>query len=447
MSINLSQHSTWLAVLGSAALALGTQACGGGGGGNSSSNPSATVVTTGTGVFLDAPVAGIDYLGNLGSLGKTNANGEFQYRIGETVEFYLGGQDGLKLGRALIGSVGTTATDGKYYVTPLDLVQQEENASATPKTVDLTDTRVKNMAYLLQALNAGTGATLDLSGIDAAKVKQYKLLVNFASTVPFDGDTPLQSFFLDNVHKDKGSRTTTALTVANAVTTMDANIKKRFDGSYSGTWSNAGANKSGTWQFTIANGALSSGQYAGSSSGTFTGTLSPTGVITLTGGTDSLITAGDNDLLRINHDGSVGCKVCTTTRMNGERAMDLVGTWKMKVSNEAFGTLKNITANECGMLGQEVTVVITKNGSGVHAIQFAGNNLPSQGTLTTTSRGFSFNLTGATADRQWPFTWSGSVNCLNDFTCLGEGRYTLDTTVAGTPYFCGTVQNDLYQRN
>ncbi|MBF0261042.1 MAG: hypothetical protein HQL97_04255 [Magnetococcales bacterium] len=445
MSINLSKSSTWLAVLGSAALALGTQACGGGGKDNASAP---TIASNGTGVFLDAPVAGIDYFGSAGSTGTTNDKGEFSYWLGEIIDFHIGGRDGLKLGQVQIGQVGATATDGKYYVTPLDLVQHEENAStANPKTIDLTDTRVKNMAYLLQALNAGTGTTLDLRGIDTAQLLKYKLLVNFASSLAFDGDGTLKSSFLDTVHKDKGNRATTALTVNNAVATMETHIKQRFNGNYYGTWNNTSTTKSGTWQFTITNGVLSGGTYAGGETGTFTGTISHMGVVTLTGDANSIITAGDTDLLRINHDGTVGCKVCKTTQMRGERELDYAGTWTMKATREGFGALKNINAAECGVLDQTIGVTIAKTESGGYTIQFANNRIGSQGTLTTTKKGFSFTLTGTTNDNNhWPFTWNGSATCVNDFTCFGEGSYTLDSTVSGTHYLCTTAQSDLYRR-
>lgn len=61
-------------------------ACGGGGGGSDSSP---TTALTKTGVFVDAPVRGLEYKTKTQS-GFTNEKGEFKYVEGEEVEFLLG---------------------------------------------------------------------------------------------------------------------------------------------------------------------------------------------------------------------------------------------------------------------------------------------------------------------------------------------------------------------
>lgn len=68
-------------------------ACGGGGGG-SSPNPAAGGQSSGggallTGRFVDGPVANLRFA-TPSQTGKTNANGEFTYRAGETVSFFVG---------------------------------------------------------------------------------------------------------------------------------------------------------------------------------------------------------------------------------------------------------------------------------------------------------------------------------------------------------------------
>ena len=72
-----------LSRMGQAVLAaLALSACGGGGSGSSSNLL--------TGVFLDSPVAGVEFTTESQS-GVTNAAGEFSYRSGETVTFNIGG--------------------------------------------------------------------------------------------------------------------------------------------------------------------------------------------------------------------------------------------------------------------------------------------------------------------------------------------------------------------
>jgi hypothetical protein len=100
-------------------------ACGGGGGG-STGGGSAQL----TGVFLDSPVAGINYRTDSIS-GKTNANGEFTYAAGETVVF--------SIGNVALPSALASAT-----VTPLNLAN----------TTDPNHQVVSNILVLLQSLDS-----------------------------------------------------------------------------------------------------------------------------------------------------------------------------------------------------------------------------------------------------------------------------------------------------
>lgn len=61
-------------------------ACGGGGGGGGSTSSSSA---TSVGVFLDSPVAGINYRTESQS-GQTDAQGRFNFVQGETVTFSVG---------------------------------------------------------------------------------------------------------------------------------------------------------------------------------------------------------------------------------------------------------------------------------------------------------------------------------------------------------------------
>src|SRR3989339_90905 len=71
-------------------LVLMVAACGGGGGGAASSGGSAL-----SGVFVDAPVEGLEYSTATQS-GSTGPDGRFYYKSGETVTF--------KIGKLVIGS-------------------------------------------------------------------------------------------------------------------------------------------------------------------------------------------------------------------------------------------------------------------------------------------------------------------------------------------------------
>lgn len=81
-----------------AAMTLLVSACGGGGGRSRAL----------TGQFVDSPVAGLSYKTPTRS-GVTDADGRFEYRAGENVEF--------SLGNTVLGEA-----DGKARITPFDLV-------------------------------------------------------------------------------------------------------------------------------------------------------------------------------------------------------------------------------------------------------------------------------------------------------------------------------------
>jgi len=131
-------------------------ACGGGGGsGSNSSTSSPTVVMTG--VFIDSPVSGLNYQTETRT-GITNAAGEYQYLLNQSVTFSIGD---IRLGTTTAGTV----------VTPLLLVDG---------ALDTSDPRVLNIVRLLMTLdiddnpdngieisslarNASTGLTFDFS--------------------------------------------------------------------------------------------------------------------------------------------------------------------------------------------------------------------------------------------------------------------------------------------
>ena len=121
-------------------------ACGGGGGDDSSSK---TPPSTLSGVFIDAKVQGLRYETATVS-GLTNSEGEFKYRDGEDIEFFLGN---LSLGLA-------KATE---LMTPYTLTGDTDLANPNAKTL--------NIALLLQNSDLNRS---DTTRLDVSMLKEYK---------------------------------------------------------------------------------------------------------------------------------------------------------------------------------------------------------------------------------------------------------------------------------
>lgn len=118
-------------------------ACGGGGG--SSTTPPAGGQSIGsnslTGRFIDGPVSGLRY-STPTSTGRTNANGEFTYRQGETVSFFVGD--------VLIGQ-----TPGATTVTPFSL------AGTTPPTATLDIVKTVRLVNTRRNFSNSTATPLE----------------------------------------------------------------------------------------------------------------------------------------------------------------------------------------------------------------------------------------------------------------------------------------------
>jgi len=114
------------------ALAVLLAACSGGSGSDDATPAGPPATPEASGVFIDAPVAGLDYA-TASYAGSTDADGRFLYNIGETLSLSIGPQ--LILGQA----------QGSALLSPLDLV---------PAPAGYTDRRVTTLAGLLQSLDA-----------------------------------------------------------------------------------------------------------------------------------------------------------------------------------------------------------------------------------------------------------------------------------------------------
>src|SRR3569833_2679595 len=118
-------------------------ACGGGGGSDNSAGSPAGGQSTGsstslTGRFVDGPVSGLRY-STPTSNGRTNANGEFTNRQGETVSFF-------------IGAVVISQAPGAATITPFSL------ACTAPPTTTQNNKKTKqhNNAHRVNANNTAT---------------------------------------------------------------------------------------------------------------------------------------------------------------------------------------------------------------------------------------------------------------------------------------------------
>ena len=124
--------------------------CGGGGGGGTPPPIDTTPPVVEMGVFIDSPVQGLTHQSGSNPSGITDANGMFDYIVGETLSFSVGG---VQLG---------TLPDGQPVVTPNDFGAAAENIARFLQTLDADATHI-NGIDLTAAATALTGTTLDAS--------------------------------------------------------------------------------------------------------------------------------------------------------------------------------------------------------------------------------------------------------------------------------------------
>jgi para-nitrobenzyl esterase len=144
-----------------------TTACSGGG----SSSPATNFDTPLTGVFVDAPVEGLNYQTETMS-GITDGNGTFKYHVGETVTFMIGD---LMLGSAA----------GSDIMTPIDLV---------PGAVDETDPTVTNICRLLQSLDWDGDLSNGIMITDTMRSEISGRMIDFTKDVSTFHDYDVQAF-------------------------------------------------------------------------------------------------------------------------------------------------------------------------------------------------------------------------------------------------------------
>ncbi|WP_162299713.1 hypothetical protein [Marinospirillum perlucidum] len=181
-------------ILGVTTSALLLTACLGGDGGSGSSSGSDTSDQTLTGSFVDSPVVNLAY-STASFSGRTNDQGEFQYKSGETVTFSIGD---LELPAVTAGEV----------MSPLTLAG----------TTDVNNTTAVNIARLLQTLDAdGDPDTGGIKIDNQAHESAAGLSIDFASS-SFASD-------VETLINNSGSVTTSLVNGSDAIAHLQSHTR------------------------------------------------------------------------------------------------------------------------------------------------------------------------------------------------------------------------------
>ena len=250
---------TKLKLLPAVAAIFVLSACGGGGGGGGGE--------TLNGVFIDSAVQGVRWVaGDLS--GTTDSAGTFQYKRGNTVEFYIGD--------ILLGSA-----TGDSVVMPLDLVDDAN---------DISNATVTNIGRLLITLDNDGDPDNGIVITEAVVALAADETVDFAqSTTDFGNSGAIQVLVATLTGAtDAGARDLVG--VAAAQDHMEDSIADLLAGSYSGTFS---GDSRGTWFGTINSSGVFSGTATDSEGerSSFLGTVSTNG----SGSTDFETSGGVSD--------------------------------------------------------------------------------------------------------------------------------------------------------
>lgn len=239
-----SGKMTSVLIIGAAMLLA---ACGGGGDSGTTSPPAAAAPLSG--VFIDSPVQGLHYTAQLSGLsGFTNAQGQYNYRVGDTVTFDIGGRP-----------IGGPVT-GAPVVTALTLFGATSTA----------DPRVVNLSQLLLGLGTVNG-----NGVIVLPATIPPALPNPLDFAAANFDTTMQ-----NAGIPLASEPTATTHLAQSFSTLSVTLAGTGSGSVA-------SNPTGI--ACSINGGTSSGTCSAVLSNNFSVTLTPTGsgFAGWTGGTGS----------------------------------------------------------------------------------------------------------------------------------------------------------------
>lgn len=317
--------------------------CGGGGGGSppaAGTPPPANL----TGVFSDAPVAGLSYRTSTGNTGTTDAQGQFSYAAGDTVTFSVGN---VTLGTTQ--QTLTASTTGATTVTPVNLVAGATNA---------TNTGVTAIGQLLDTLNniavaTGTGK----GGIFTIPANAATLVASLGTTNLGTTTASLTSAQLQPVVSAAGNvaSSVSPTTAANA----QANLNQGINASsvigtvWSGTCSPACGGGSfyfkpdGTLAGVTADGSLLSGTWSGSA--TAAGGVQILLLSSDGGYVSGTIPANGTSLTTDIYDssGNKSGKTITLSEVTASTALSntlYVGGWYVGLTPNAAGTAAQIGA-------------------------------------------------------------------------------------------------------
>lgn len=210
--------------------ALVLASCGGGGSGSGSASSGST---TGSGQFVDSAVWGLSYVsGNIS--GTTDATGTFEYEVGETITFSVGG---ITLGTVTPQTI----------ITPVDLV-----SGAT----DETNATVTNIARFLQTIDddgdPDNGITIPADVVTAAAA----LDLDFAqSTAAFETDADVIAA-IAALTAETTAGTRPLVSGAAAQLHLKSSLLAQLAGTYTGSFT---GNFSGLFSVTISDMGVVSG--------------------------------------------------------------------------------------------------------------------------------------------------------------------------------------------
>lgn len=149
-------------------ISLALTGCGGDSGGDNT----APVSTTTQNKFIDAAVEGLAFTTSSGGSGVTGSDGSFSLTKGDTVTFYLGGKDGVKMGAAADRAI----------LTPFEAVGKFD--------------RALNLAILLQSLDGKFGSSGDdvLTIPNKLRSMDDSAAVTALSNLQLDDRTSVETF-------------------------------------------------------------------------------------------------------------------------------------------------------------------------------------------------------------------------------------------------------------
>jgi len=219
------------------------------------------------GTFIDSVVIGLRYE-SLNNSGFTNNQGQFSYREGELVRFY-------------VGDIFIGETLGQEIVTPIDLVDG---------AIDETHFLVQNIAIFLQSIDDDGDESngINITGLTNTAAAGQTVDFTLASGV-FEINGALETLISNLTSVNGTSRS--ILPRTQVTDAFRINLIALFTGNYQGTFT---GDDSGNWEVTIDNNGVIAGQSTSNTYGTeqVSGQVSSSGQTSINGTTSSGVFSG-----------------------------------------------------------------------------------------------------------------------------------------------------------